>query len=283
MAIVLSYKKVTVIKNTMRKLLIAGNWKMNLTMHEASLLVHRLNERITIHQHLEVVLAPSMLYLQPLSLQIDRRKFRLAAQNAFYKDEGAYTGEVSFAMLRELVHYVIVGHSERRLYFNETLEVVRDKVAAAIRNKITPILCIGETQQERRAGETNQVLHDQLTTALSNLTANDVEQLVIAYEPVWAISTFGGILAKPYEVAAAMKRIRGEIRELYGDRSAEAVRVLYGGSVDDQIVRGYLEIDECDGALVGAASLNYHKFANIVNTAHRLIHEQKKEENATNQ
>lgn len=262
----------------MRKLLIAGNWKMNLTTHEASLLVHRLNERIPIHQHLEVVLAPSMLYLQPLSLQIDRRKFRLAAQNAFYKDEGAYTGEVSFAMLHDLVHYVIVGHSERRLYFHETLEVVRDKVAAAIRNKIVPILCIGETQQERRAGETNQVLHDQLTTALSNLTASDVEQMVIAYEPVWAISTFGGILAKPHEVAQAMRRIRNEVRELYGDRAAETVRVLYGGSVDDQIVRGYLEIDECDGALVGAASLNYHKFASIVDTAYRLMHEQRKED-----
>lgn len=262
----------------MRKLLIAGNWKMNLTTHEASLLVHRLNERIAIHQHIEVVLAPSLLYLQPLSLQIDRRKFRLAAQNAFYKDEGAYTGEVSFAMLRDLAHYVIIGHSERRLYFHETLETIRDKVAAAVRNKITPILCIGETQQERRAGETHQVLHDQLTTALSNLTAGDVEQIVIAYEPVWAISTFGGILAKPYEVAQALKRIRYEIRELYGERAAELVRILYGGSVDDQIARGYLEIEDCDGALVGAASLNYHKFAGIVDTAYRMIHEQRKED-----
>ena len=263
----------------MRKVMIAGNWKMHLNVQEASLLVHRLNERIPVHRDVEVVLAPSTLGLQPLSLEIDRRKFRLSAQDAFYKDEGAYTGEVSFTMLRDLVHYSIIGHSERRIYFHDTLEVVRDKMAAAIRNKITPILCIGETHEERRNGETKQVLHDQLTTALSNLTADDVERLVVAYEPVWAISTFGGILAKPYEAEEAMRRVRYEIRELYGERAAEGVRILYGGSVDEQIVRGYLELDDCDGALVGAASLNYHKFTAIVDTAYRLVQEQRKEGN----
>ncbi|HVU59522.1 MAG TPA: triose-phosphate isomerase [Candidatus Saccharimonadales bacterium] len=263
----------------MRKVMIAGNWKMHLNVQAASLLVHRLNERIPVHRDVEVVLAPSTLGLQPLSLEIDRRKFRLSAQDAFYKDEGAYTGEVSFTMLRDLVHYSIIGHSERRIYFHDTLEVVRDKMAAAIRNKITPILCIGETQEERRNGETKQVLHDQLTTALSNLTADDVERLVVAYEPVWAISTFGGILAKPYEAEEAMRRVRYEIRELYGERAAEGVRILYGGSVDEQIARGYLELDDCDGALVGAASLNYHKFTAIVDTAYRLVQEQRKEGN----
>lgn len=260
----------------MRKLLIAGNWKMHLNTHEASLLLHRLNERIDIHRDIEVVLAPSLLSLQPLSLEIDRRKFRLAAQNAYQKDEGAYTGEVSFTMLRDLVHYAIIGHSERRIYFGEGLEVVRDKVAAAVRNKIMPILCIGETFEERQAGETKQVLHDQLTTALSDLTAADVEDTVIAYEPIWAISTFGGILAKPHEVEAAMQRIRYEIRELYGDKAANAVRILYGGSVDDHIVRGYLEIKGCDGVLVGGASINYHKFAGIVTSAQRLLEEKRK-------
>jgi triosephosphate isomerase len=265
----------------MRKILIVANWKMDLSTHEASLLVHRLNERIAIHQSVEVVLAPNSLYLQPLSLEIDRRKFRLAAQNAYYKDEGPYTGEISFAMLRDLVHYAIIGHSERRIYFNETLEVVRDKVAAAIRNKITPILCIGETQEERKSGETKQVLHDQLTTALSNLTASDIESMVIAYEPVWAISTFGGTLAKPYEVAEALKQIRYEIKELYSEKAAQLVRVLYGGSVDEQIVRGYLELPDCDGALVGMASLNYHKFSAIVASAYRMIQEQRKADAGT--
>lgn len=259
----------------MKRTLIVGNWKMNLDTAQASLLAHRLQERIKLHRDIEVVLAPSLLTLQPLSMQIDRRKFRLAAQNAYHKDEGAYTGEVSFTMLQDLVHYVIIGHSERRIYFEENLDIVRDKVAAAIRNDITPILCVGETQTERRAGETRQVLHDQIVTALSNLTSEDIENIVIAYEPVWAISTFGGTLAKPDEAKKEMEFVRMQIRQLYGDRAANAVRILYGGSVDDQIVRGYLELEGCDGVLVGAASLNYHKFTGIVEVAYRLRNEKK--------
>jgi triosephosphate isomerase (TIM) len=258
-----------------KRTLIVGNWKMNLNTHQASVLLHRLHENIKIHRDIEVVLAPSLLTLQPLSLQIDRRKFRLAAQNAFHKDEGAYTGEVSFTMLQDLVNYVIIGHSERRIHFHEDLDMVRDKVAACVRNDITPILCVGETQTERRQKETKQVLHDQLTTALANLTAGEVEKIVIAYEPVWAISTFGGELAKPDEMAKAFKFIRDQIKDLYGPKSAERVRLLYGGSVDDQIARGYLELKDCDGVLVGGASLNYHKFAGIVAAAFRLQTEEK--------
>lgn len=260
-----------------KRTLVIGNWKMHLNTSQASLLLHRLHERIKIHRNVEVVLAPSMLVLQPLSMQIDRRKFRLAAQNAYHKDEGAYTGEVSLTMLQDLAHYVIVGHSERRLYFNESLDTIRDKVAGAVRNGITPILCIGETDHERKGGETRQVLHDQLVTALANLTANDIEDIVIAYEPVWAISTFGGELAKPSDVERDMAFIRKQISDLYGARAAERVRILYGGSVDDHIVRGYLEIKDCDGVLVGAASLNYHKFAGIVDAAYKLRHEPEEE------
>lgn len=256
-----------------KRTLVVGNWKMHLNTSQASLLLHRLHERIKIHRNIEVVLAPSMLVLQPLSMQIDRRKFRLAAQNAYHKDEGAFTGEVSFTMLQDLAHYVIVGHSERRLYFNEDLDVIRDKVAAAVRNNIVPILCVGESDHERKAGETRQVLHDQITTALADLTDSDIEDIVIAYEPIWAISTFGGELAKPTDVARDMAFIRKQISDLYGKRAASRVRILYGGSVDDQIVRGYLEIEDCDGVLVGGASLNYHKFAGIVDAAYRLRHE----------
>lgn len=231
--------------------------------------MHRLQQNIKTHQDIEVVLAPSLLSLQPLSLEIDRRKFRLCAQDAFYKDEGPYTGEVSFAMLRDLVHYSLVGHSGRRIYFGETLEMVRDKVAAAMRNGITPILCIGETKEERRSGETKQVLHDQLTTALSNITSEDIESIVIAYEPVWAITTFDGDIAKPDDIAKAIAFIRFQIRELYGEQAASAVRVLYGGSVNQDDVRAYLNVSGCDGALVGAASLNYQQFSAIVEAAYR--------------
>ncbi len=257
----------------MKRILIVANWKMHLNTSQASLLLHRLHERIKIHRNIEVVLAPSMLVLQPLSMQIDRRKFRLAAQNAYEKDDGAFTGEVSFSMLQDLVHYVIIGHSERRLYFQESLDTIRDKVAAAVRNGITPILCVGETNQERQDGETKQVLHDQIVTALSNLTKAEVASIAIAYEPVWAISTFEGELAKPGDVETALVFIRQQIAALYGPKAAKSVRLLYGGSVNDHIVRGYLELKDCDGALVGGASLNYHSFAGIVQSAYRLSHE----------
>jgi triosephosphate isomerase (TIM) len=253
-----------------RKTLIAGNWKMHLNTAQSSLLLHRLHERIRIHKNIETVLVPSMLVLQPLSLQIDRRKFRLGAQNAYFKDEGAYTGEISFTMLDGLVHYVLVGHSERRHVFNESLDDVTKKVAAAYRNNITPILCVGETKTERLSGETNQVLHDQVVTAVANLTADEIKQLVIAYEPVWAIGT--GDVAKPDQAAAAAKVIRQNISELYGKGTAEHVRILYGGSVTGDVAGGFLRADGIDGLLVGGASLNYHQFSDIVESAHRYVH-----------
>lgn len=250
----------------MRKILIVGNWKMHLNASQASLLVHRLQERIKIYRDIEVVLAPPMLTLQPLSVQIDRRKFRLAAQNAYSADEGAYTGEVSFTMLRDLVHYVIVGHSERRHIFLEDLDMIRDKVAAAVRNEITPILCVGETKAERSDGETKQVLHDQLVTALHNLTAREVRETVIAYEPVWAIGT--GDIAKPDEAAEAVHYIRGYVRDVFGPKAAKGLRILYGGSTTPDFVHSFLDIEGVDGFLVGGASLNYHSFGGIVNSAH---------------
>lgn len=253
-----------------KKTLIVGNWKMHLNVHQSSLLLHRLNERIKVHRDIEVVLSPSMLSLQPLSLELDRRKFRLCAQDAYPKDEGGYTGEVSFAMLGDLVHYAIVGHSARRIYFNESLEFIRDKVQAAVRSGIVPIICVGETKQERDAGETRQVLHDQITSALMHLTSSDIENIVIAYEPVWAISTFDGVIAKPDDVEKSIAFVRMQIRELYGAKAAEKVRVLYGGSVNEHDVRGYLEVPGVDGALVGAASLNYHQFSAIVDVAYNL-------------
>jgi triosephosphate isomerase (TIM) len=251
----------------MRKILIVGNWKMHLNASQASILLHRLQERVKIHRDIEVVLAPSMLTLQPLSINLDRRKFRLAAQNAYFKDEGAYTGEVSFTMLRELVHYAIIGHSERRRVFEEDLNMIRDKVAAAIRNDITPILCVGETKQERKEGETKQVLHDQLMTALSNLTAAEVGRSVIAYEPVWAIGT--GDVAKPDQAEGATGYIRGYVKDVFGPKAAKNLRLLYGGSVVPEVVQGFMDVPGVDGFLVGGASLNYDSFSNIISAARR--------------
>lgn len=246
-----------------RKKLLVANWKMHLNVQESSLLVHRLTERIRIHRDIEIILAPSTLSLQPLSTQIDRRKFKLAAQNAYFEDEGAFTGEVSFAMLQDLVHYAIIGHSERRVIFGETLDTVRDKVAAALRNGISPILCIGETKREHDEGESRQVLHDQVATGLSNITAEEIDDIVLVYEPQWTITTFHGRPAKPHEAKSAMDFIRQQVSDLYGSDAGRNIRILYGGSVDDESVRAYLELEGCDGVLVGGASLNYAKFASI--------------------
>ena len=259
---------------TMKKVLIVANWKMHLNVGEASILVHRLTERIRIHRDIEIVLAPGFVSLQPISMQLDHRKFGLAAQNAHHKDEGQFTGEVSFNMLRGLVDYVIVGHSDRRYKFGESLETVRDKVAAAVRNNITPILCVGETKQERLDGETMQVLHDQVTTALSDLTEDEVEDIVIAYEPVWALSNGKDFthheIPTPDIIAKAIKSIRNNIRHLYGKKVAENVRVLYGGSSSASTAHGLLSTDGVDGLLVGGASLNYHEFSGIVDAAYRV-------------
>jgi triosephosphate isomerase len=252
------------------RMLIMANWKMHLNTHESSTLVHRLHGHIKVHRTVEVVLAPSLLTLQPISLEIDRHKFRLATQNAYQKDDGPYTGEVSFTMLRELVHYAIIGHSERRIYFNETLEDVRDKVQAAVRNGIAPVLCVGETNKERAAGETRRVVHDQVVTALANLTSEDMADVVIAYEPVWAISTFGGGVADPADIKKMFDFIRTDIKALFGERVADDLRILYGGSVNAENAAVYLSIEGCNGALVGAASIKYHEFSSIIETAYRL-------------
>ncbi len=248
--------------------MIAGNWKEHLNVSQASHFLHRLEESVSSRQNVEVVLFPNVLVLQPISVQVDRRKFRLGAQDGFHEDAGAYTGEVSMAMLRDLVHYVLVGHSERRHIFHETDNVVSKKAGAAIRNGIMPIVCVGETLQERLAHETNQVLHNQITAGLMHLTSSEVGASVIAYEPVWAIGT--GEYAKPDQVEKAVKYIRKQVADLFGERAAKNVRILYGGSVDDHNAASYLNIDGCDGALIGGASLNYHVFGKIVDIAYRV-------------
>jgi triosephosphate isomerase (TIM) len=260
----------------MKRTLLVANWKMNLNVHEASLLVHRLSGEIRTHRDVEVVLAPNFVALQPVSLQLDHRKFRLAAQNAFHQDEGAYTGEVSFTMLHGLVDYVIIGHSDRRYKFGETLETVRDKVTACVRNNITPILCVGETKQEKLNRETKQVLHDQVVTALSNLTAEEVEDMVIAYEPVWAVSN-GKDYAKhelptPDVIKMAVQGIRDNITHLYGHDAAEGIRVLYGGSSSASTAYGLLAVKGVNGLLVGGASLNYKEFSGIAEAAYGVKH-----------
>ena len=251
----------------MRKKLIIGNWKMNFNMQEASLYLHKLMNTLPSHRDVEVVFAPTILTLQSLSLQINRRIAKLAAQNCYWRDSGAYTGEIPAAHLRGIADYVIIGHSERRYIFIESEKDIRLKVQAAIRNRIHPILCVGETIQEKTLGETKDVLADQLTSGLANVTADELDEVVIAYEPVWAIGT--GDSAKASDVKKAIQMIRRHISHLYGKKAAESVRVVYGGSITSINAADYLAIDELDGLLVGAASLDAYQFKEIISKAHK--------------
>ena len=249
----------------MGKKLIIANWKMNLTVNEASLFVHRLDDLIGKRRGVEIVLAPTMLAVQPLHLQVQHHHFNLAAQNFYWRDHGAYTGEVSASQLRGLVQYGLVGHSERRHVFGERSKDIRSKVQAAVRNGITPVLCIGETASEHADGETADVIHDQLIGGLANITSVEVEHTVVAYEPVWAIGT--GKFAAPRDVSRAVKLIRKQIKQLFGALAAKHVRVLYGGSVNVDNASAYLQIDGVDGLLIGDTSLDVRAFAEIIKKA----------------
>lgn len=249
----------------MGKKLIIANWKMNLTVNEASLFVHRLDDLVGKRRGVEIVLAPTMLAVQPLHLQVQHHHFNLAAQNFYWRDHGAYTGEVSASQLRGLVQYGLVGHSERRHVFGERSKDIRSKVQAAVRNGITPVLCIGETASERADGETADVIHDQLIGGLANITSVEVEHTVVAYEPVWAIGT--GKFAAPRDVSRAVKLIRKQIKQLFGALAAKYVRVLYGGSVNVDNASAYLQIDGVDGLLIGDTSLDVRAFAEIIKKA----------------
>ena len=235
---------------------------MNLTVNEASLFVHRLDDLVGKRRGVEIVLAPTMLAVQPLHLQVQHHHFNLAAQNFYWRDHGAYTGEVSASQLRGLVQYGLVGHSERRHVFGERSKDIRSKVQAAVRNGITPVLCIGETASERADGETADAIHDQLIGGLANITSVEVEHIVVAYEPVWAIGT--GKFAAPRDVSRAVKLIRKQIKQLFGALAAKHVRVLYGGSVNVDNASAYLQIDGVDGLLIGDTSLDVRAFAEII-------------------
>ena len=260
----------------MRKKLIVGNWKMYKNMQQASLLVHKLSEKVEAHRDVDIFLCPNTLTMQSLSLQINRRQFKLGAQNCYWRDEGAFTGEVSAAMLSGVVDYVIIGHSERRHMFHDTERDIRQKVQAVLRNKMRPILCIGETAAERGEGETLAVVHEQLLSGLANVTSEEIAEIAIAYEPVWAVGT--GKLPVTKDVDTVENSVRKQIKALYGKKASEEIRFLYGGSIDADNASGYLHIDGVDGLLIGGASLKPEAFASIVEQAFEVSKLDKKEQ-----
>ena len=217
------------------KTYVMGNWKMNLTVGDSSIYLQRLLKKIKPSRGLEIIIAPSAISLPSLSLQLERNKskIKLAAQNFYQKDFGAYTGEISIAQLRGVVSYALIGHSERRFIFGETNKDISQKVAAAIRSGITPVLCIGETENQRNFGETIDVLRDELLGGLSEIDTEDVKKCLIAYEPVWAISTSKQARpATPDEIAASIRLIKEQLVDIYAQETTEEIPLLYGGSVN---------------------------------------------------
>lgn len=249
----------------MRKKLIVGNWKMFNNTQKASLLLHELSKKVETYRDVDTVICPPMLTLQSLSLQINRRQMKLGAQNCYWRDEGAFTGEVSAEMLRGVADYVIVGHSERRNIFQESERDIRQKVQAVVRNRMRPILCVGETANERTDHETLEVVDDQILSGLANITSEEIGEVAIAYEPVWAIGT--GLVPTPEDLSVVEKAVRKQVAALYGKKASEAVRFLYGGSVSSENALAFLSVKGVDGLLIGGASLRADEFAKIVDIA----------------
>ena len=247
----------------MRTPLIAGNWKMFKTVREAVTFVTDLKGRLSGVTGVDVVVAPTFTARQPVAAALEGSRIGVAAQNLHWEREGAFTGEVSAAMIRDAgVQWVIVGHSERRMLFGETDDTVNRKVRAAIVATLTPIVCIGETLQEREADRTLDVLDRQIKTGLDGVTGSELAALVIAYEPVWAIGT--GRTATPAQAQQAHEHIRARLLQWFGQDAASRCRVLYGGSVKPDNIAALMAQPDVDGALVGGASLDADSFTKIV-------------------
>lgn len=247
----------------MRKPIMAGNWKMNKTRDEALQFIYAVNEAIpSIDQVETVVFAPAIILRDLVKRQGDN--LRIGAQTCHYLDNGAFTGEISPIMIKAVgASYCLVGHSERREYYNETDKDVALKVAALINNGITPILCVGETLEARETGKTEEVLRNQLHIDLENVSIADLEEVVIAYEPIWAIGT--GKTASPEIAEETCKFIRDYIAQAYNKKVADGIRILYGGSVKPSNVSNFVKEPDIDGCLVGGASLDPASFIELCN------------------
>ncbi len=250
----------------MRTPFVAGNWKMHKTVEEARLLVADMLNGLQAVSGVEKVLCPPFTALLPVAAMLAGTDIGLGAQNMHWEEQGAFTGEVSPAMVAEFARYVILGHSERRAYFGETDETVNRKVHAALKHSLTPIVCVGETLAEREADLTAQVIQRQVRGALEGLTPEQVSGLVLAYEPIWAIGTGKAATAEEANRVVA-EVIRSTLAEQFGEAAAQAVRVLYGGSVKPHNAAEFFAQPDIDGALVGGASLKADAFVAIVEAA----------------
>jgi triosephosphate isomerase len=241
--------------------LIAGNWKMNTTVVEAQELVRTMKNELEKLTGVESVICPPFVSLAAARELLEGSTVKIGAQNLFFEEKGAYTGEVSPLMVAELCQYVIIGHSERRQYFHETGDVVNKKIVAALKAGLRTILCVGEKLEENEANRTEEVVSEQLKTSLAGV--EKIDALAIAYEPVWAIGT--GKPATGEQANETIAFIRRNLGEMYGEKVAQDIRILYGGSVTSANAAEFMQQPEIDGALVGGASLKASEFLSIVN------------------
>ncbi|UCB42487.1 MAG: triose-phosphate isomerase [Dehalococcoidales bacterium] len=247
----------------MRFPIIAGNWKMNTTVAEAIELTGQVRKGISNGFSVEVVVCPPFISLAAVKEALKGTSIKLGAQNLYHEEKGAYTGEVSPLMIADLCEVVIVGHSERRQYFGETGEIVNRKISAALKAGLKPILCVGEQLEDNEAGQTAEVVTEQLRSSLEGISVSS--DLVVAYEPIWAIGTGRAAHGKPVNETSAI--IRRTLTELSNQEIAQGIRILYGGSVTAENIAEFLEQSEIDGALVGGASLKADQFISMVEQA----------------
>ncbi len=247
----------------MRRKVIAGNWKMNMLPNEAMAFIEQLTPLVKDTKH-EVILCVPYTDLFYSLLTAQGTNIKISAQNMHWEEKGAYTGEVSGKMLKSIqVEYVIIGHSERRQYFAETDETVNKKIKAALQNELKPIVCVGETLEQREAGEAQNIIKTQTKLALAGLSKQQMQNVMIAYEPIWAIGT--GKTATSNDANEVIKAIRKQISELYGEEVAQNTIILYGGSVKPENSKELFSTSDIDGGLVGGASLNVEDFEKIIN------------------
>jgi len=247
----------------MRKPIIAGNWKMHKTLSEALQFVEEVKNAVPSAQQVDSVVCAPALFLERLVATVKGTDLKIGAQNMHFEDQGAFTGEISPVALKDLgVEYVIIGHSERREMFAETDETVNKKVLAAFKHALIPIVCCGETLAERESGQTNEVVAAQVDKALDGLTSEQVKQVVIAYEPIWAIGT--GKSSTAEDANEVCGHIRAVIAQKFSPEAAAAVRIQYGGSVKPNNIQEFLAQEHIDGALVGGASLEPQSFLQLV-------------------
>jgi len=250
----------------MRRKFIAGNWKMNTTRPETVALVQALIQKTQAIEKTTIMVAPPFTNLQTASELLKNSKIKLGGQNLYWEDKGAFTGETSGAMLQELgCTYVILGHSERRQYFKESSQDVNRKVNAALRHNLLPIICVGETLEQRQKGEALAIVEHQVRNGLEGFSPEQASLFTMAYEPVWAIGT--GRAATPADAVQVHAMMRATVAEMFGFAIAESVRIQYGGSVTPENIESFIREPEIDGALVGGASLKADAFATIIEAA----------------